>query len=42
MSKFMMCFTKFWMNLNKFTMVKMGNPLIDMDQLSQTNEFTNS
>jgi hypothetical protein len=43
MSKFIMCFfTTFWINLYKFIVVKMGNPLINMDQLLQTNEFTNS
>jgi hypothetical protein len=27
-SKFNMCFIRFWMKLDKFTVVKMGNPLV--------------
>jgi hypothetical protein len=31
-SKFIMCFIRFWVKLNIFTMVKMANPLITMDK----------
>jgi hypothetical protein len=41
-SKFTMCFIRFWMKLNKFTMVKMANPLIKGNQLLQIGEFINS
>jgi hypothetical protein len=30
-SKFTLCFIRFWMKLNKFTMVKVGNPLINKE-----------
>jgi hypothetical protein len=31
--KFTLGFIKFWMKLDKFIMVKMGNPLVNKDEL---------
>jgi hypothetical protein len=39
--KFTLCFTRFLVNLNKFTMVKVGNPFTNGDELLWTSEFTN-
>jgi len=41
-SKFTLCFTRFSMKLNKFIIVKVGNPLVNMDQLLWKNESINS
>jgi hypothetical protein len=41
-SKFTMCFIRFWVKLNIFTMDKVINPLINMDQLLWTSELTNN
>jgi hypothetical protein len=41
-SKFTLCFTKFWMKLDKLTMVKVGNPIINNDELLRKCEFINS
>jgi hypothetical protein len=41
-SKFTLCFIKFWMKLDKFTMVKVDNLLINGDQLLWTSEFINN
>jgi len=30
-ANFIKCFTKFWMNLNKFIIVKLANPLVNGD-----------
>jgi len=40
--KFIPYFIKVWMNLDKFTMVKVVNPLVNKDQWLYTSEFTNS
>jgi hypothetical protein len=34
-SKFTLCFIRFWMKLDKFTMVKVGNPLINRESCSK-------
>jgi hypothetical protein len=41
-SKFTLIFIEFWVKLNKFKMLKVGNPLINKDELLRTSEFTNS
>jgi hypothetical protein len=40
--KFTFCFIRFWMKLKIFTMVKVGNLLINKDKLLQTSEFINN
>jgi hypothetical protein len=35
-------FTIFWENLDKFTIMKMANLLVNMEQLFQTNELINN
>jgi hypothetical protein len=41
-SKFTLFFIKFWVKLNKFRMLKVGNPLINRNELLQISEFKNS
>jgi hypothetical protein len=41
-TKFNLCFTIYWVNFNKFIMVKMANPLMNKEQWLWTNEFINS
>jgi len=41
-SQFTLCFISFKVKLDKFTMVKVANPIINGDQLLQTCEFNNS
>jgi hypothetical protein len=41
-SKFALCFIRFSIELNKFTMMKMVNPQVNKDQLSWINEFSHS
>jgi hypothetical protein len=40
-SNFNMCFIKFWMKLDEFIMVKVGNALVNKDHLLWISEFTN-
>jgi hypothetical protein len=41
-SKFTQFFIKFWVKLNKFKMLKMGNPLMNRNGLLQIGELKNS
>jgi hypothetical protein len=41
-SKFTLCFIRFLVKLNKFTMVKIGSLSINMDKLLWTSEFINN
>jgi hypothetical protein len=39
--RFILCFIRFWMKLDKFIMEKFANHLMNGGQLLQINEFTN-